>query len=157
MKIIVYILTLVVATSTSGCSGEFERYPVQGRWKIESVLYQREGKPDSVVSANLGSIAFNHCSQESNKLQTCTGARTYADKNTDNFFFRTRRSVHENQPVQVLDITSENNLVADELMGTYRIEKLTDQELVLVCTKCGVGRFPDPLTRFELRATKVPE
>ena len=156
MKIFKFIL-LWITIVVWGCNTRFERYPVQGKWKIEQMSYQFQDKRDSIAKSNLGHIVFDECSQDNNEMMKCMGTRIYPDGEKSTFYFRTMRDVYENERKQTLELARRSSAakVSNELRGSYFIEKLTEQEMILLCYNC--GNLPELVTRFELRATKVPE
>ena len=156
MKMIFVIVTALTLLSW-GCNTRFERYPVQGKWKIEQINYQFQNKRDSVVRSDFGYIIFDPYSQDDNEMVKCIGTRVYPNGEKATFYFRTMRDVYENERKRGIEMAGKGSAerVFNELWGRYFIEKLTDQEMILMCYNC--GNLSELLTRFELRATKVPK
>ncbi|HZI01650.1 MAG TPA: hypothetical protein VEX63_10910, partial [Flavisolibacter sp.] len=84
-----FILLLLCACEESPFQPN-DRFPVQGKWKIEQLTFLTLDKKDSVVSKELGSLEFGSCRKNDNRIGACErGKRIYADGQTTDFYFQT--------------------------------------------------------------------
>lgn len=160
MKMILVSLTALALLSWS-CNDIAQRYPVQGKWKVEDMRYRREGKPDSLVTSGLGFLLFYECSEDSNAYYTCTAKRIHDNGKTERFNYGTRIDSHQRGDTRRLVMAQlarkEGDNEMEDLQGQFAIEVLIENQMVLSCLDCNMEGVEERLIKFELRATKVQE